>query len=312
MFVRKCFFQFCMIFILLSPLYGQSSDCEAEKKTLDEEKKEDKKEKKEETPPLIGYFSLPTSQQPSGLFGFGGNIIDEGVVQCYLYADEFVGKKNIGIDIFPSILFGVTNHFSILFSFPFTPLLRADGQESNGLEDFYIGLEYAFYTKSTSLYSDQATIVGNVILPTGSVKKNPFTGFGAPAFYLGGTYYHCLVDWFTFTSEGCILTTSNNRTKIGDQFLYQFGFGRIISTPPGWIYAFIVELDGLYKKKDRFNGDINSNSGGHVVFVTPVLWASCKEFLIQAGMSFPIHQNLFGKQNKFDYAITVNAAWSFY
>ena len=48
-------------------------------------------EKEEEAPPKIGNFKLPTSQQPAALFGFGGNIIDKGEIQTFLFADGFFG-----------------------------------------------------------------------------------------------------------------------------------------------------------------------------------------------------------------------------
>jgi len=154
--------------------------------------------------------------------------------------------------------------------------------------------------------------VTNITVPTGSVKKNPPTGFGSPSLFLGGTYYHVLVDWFVFTSQGAVLTCSDHGTKFGDQFLYQFGLGRNIPSPEGWIYAWMVEIDGQYNKKNRIDGVIDHDSGGNVIYATPSLWISSEEMLLQFGVSFPINQNLFGHQRKFDYALNFNFAWSFY
>lgn len=287
----------------------------AKKASLNEKESNEKSEKKfdiEEKPPLIGNFSLSTSQQPAALFGFGGNIIDRGEVQLYLFADDFEGRKRTIVDIIPSVLFGVTNNFSISFNFPFTPSFRDGHKRSSGLEDFFIQLEYAFYNKSTINYVDQATVVFNVTAPTGSIHKNPPTGFGAPSFFLGGTYYRTWVDWFAFTSHGALMTTSEHGTKLGDQFLYQLGFGRNFPSPCGWIYAWMIEVDGQYFKKNRIHGCIDSNSGGNLILVTPSIWVSTKEFLFQFGVSVPINQNLFGRQNKIGYALNLNCAWSFY
>lgn len=263
-------------------------------------------------PPKIGNFALPTSQQPAALFGFGGNIIDKEEVQLYFFADKLKGKQKIITDFIPSVLFGITDSWSIFFNFPFTPLMRDRDHKSSGLEDFFVQLEYAFYTKPTCTYIDQATVVANITVPTGSINKNPPTGFGAPTFFLGATYYHVMVDWFVFTSPGALITTSEHRTKIGDQFLYQFGFGRNIPSPEGWIYAWMLEIDGQYTKKNRIRGILDDNSGGNVIFATPSLWISSKEVLLQFGVSFPLQQNLFGNQHKLDYVINLNFAWSFY
>lgn len=269
-------------------------------------------ESKEPEPPKIHNFSLPTSQQPAALFGFGGNIIDQGEVQLYLFEDAFFGKRKTLVDIIPSVLFGITKDLSIFFNFPFTPLIKDGRYRSRGFEDFFVQLEYAFYNKSTSTYVDQATVLANITVPTGSSKKNPPTGFGAPSFFIGATYYRTWIDWIVFVAPGAVLTTSDHGTKFGDQFLYQFGLERYIPSPEGWIFAAMLEVDGQYNKKNRIRGVIDPNSGGNTIWVTPSLWVSTKEMLLQFGISVPINQNLFGKQRKFDYALNINFAWSFY
>jgi len=298
------------LLVLSSHLQGLTNECKNEQTS--NERKDENKNKEKEEPPSIGNFSLPASQQPYGLFAFGGNIIDKSEVQLFFFADDFEGKDKVIIDLIPSVLFGITEDCSIFFTFSFTPELRDGNQKSSGLEDFFTQLEYAFYNKKTSDYVDQATLVGNITIPTGSIRKNPPTGFGSPSFFLGWTYCRMMVNWFVFTSEGAILTTSDRRAKIGDQFLYQFGFGRNIPSPPGWIYAWMVEIDGQYNKKNRIHGNIDPNSGGNTIYATPSLWISSKDILLQFGVSFPINQNLFGKQNKFDYALNFNFGWSFY
>jgi len=297
--ISPTFLQFLILSsFFTSSLFGQVND--------------DENAKKQEEPPKIGNFALPTSQQPAALFGFGENIIDQGEIQVYFFADEFIGKNKIIMDLIPSVLFGITKEWSIFFNFPFTPILKEDGHRSNGLEDFFIQLEYAFYNKSTSTYVDQATVVGNITFPTGSIKKNPNTGFGSPTLFLGGTYNRTMVDWFLFTSPGAVLTTADAGTKFGDQFLYQFGFGRNFPSPEGLIYAWMVEIDGQYNKKNRVKRILDHNSGGNVIYATPSIWISSKEMLLQLGVSFPINQNLFGNQRKIGYAINFNFAWSFY
>jgi hypothetical protein len=283
--------------------------------TEDSKKSSDNKEPdspKEPEPPKIGNFALPASQQPAALFGFGGNIIDKDEIQFYFFGDDFIGKNKITVDLIPSILFGVTKDFSFFFNFPFTPEIKDGGHKSRGLEDFFIQLEYAFYNKSTLTYTDQATILTNITVPTGSIKKNPPTGFGSPSFFLGGTYYRTWVDWIVFVAPGAVLTTSDHGNKFGDQFLYQFGFGRNIPSPEGWIFAWMIEVDGQYNKKNRIHGAIDPNSGGNTIYVTPSLWISSKEIILQFGVSLPVNQNLFGHQRKFDYSYIFNFAWSFY
>jgi hypothetical protein len=156
------------------------------------------REKGKNEPPAIGNFALVASQQPYGLFAFGGNVIDRGEMQLFFFADYFKGKEKVIVDLIPSVLFGITDDCSIFFNFPFTPELKDGPHRSRGLEDFFIQVEYAFYNKKTASYVDQATVVGNITTPTGSVKRNPPTGFGSPSLFLGGTYCRMMVDWFVF------------------------------------------------------------------------------------------------------------------
>lgn len=271
-----------------------------------------KEEKPIEKPPEIGNFSLPSSQQPSVLVGFGGNIIDPSEIQINFFADGYFGRKKVETDIIPYVIWGISETWSVLFAFPYAPYFQENKNRSRGWRDCYIQLEYAFYTKSTKTYVDQATLVGNISAPTGSAEYNPHTGFGAPSIFIGGTYYRTTVDYFIFNAEGATLTGSNHGTKIGDQFYYQFGYGQIICTPPGWIYAWMIEVDGQYNKKDRIHGKIDKNSGGNTIFATPSLWISSKELSLQLGLSLPLYQNVFGKQKKFDWGFNFNFAWSFY
>lgn len=273
---------------------------------------EEDKESKKEEPPKIGNFSLPNSQQPSGLFAFGGNIIDKGETQLFFFADDFEGRNKRTIELIPNMVYGITDQWSILFAVPYTPLLQEGEDKSRGIQDPFVQLEYAFYNKSTKGYTDQATILGNVTFPTGSTHKNPPTGFGSPSFFLGATYYRMMVDWFMFTCQGITLTTAYHQTKFGNQFLYQFGIGRSFPSPKGWIYAWMVELDGQFNRRNRIDGVIDPNSGGNAIYVTPSLWISSKELLFQFGVSFPINQSYFGHQRKFDYVLNLNIAWSFY
>lgn len=269
-------------------------------------------QKKEEEPPKIGNFALPSSQQPNGLFAFGGNMLDKNEVQLFFFADEFLGNERIISDYIPSVLFGLTDELSLLVGFPFSPIMQDGCDRSSGLEDFFLQVEYAFYNKKTAFYIDQATVVANVAAPTGSIHKHPPIGFGSTNFFIGCTFSRLYVDWFFFLGEGAILATSTHGNKIGDQFLYQCGFGRNIPTTCGSIFAWMVEIDGQYAEKNRFHGKNDSDSGGSYLLVTPSVFLSTKEILVQFGVSVPIYQNLFGKQRKFDYALNFNFGWSFY
>lgn len=263
-----------------------------------EEKCKNNFDKSSEEPPKKGNFSLPVSQQPGPFISFGQNIIEKGQTQIFIFGDRFIGRKNYLTDIFPGILYGISDDWSIYFNAPFSPGNREEFYRSSGLEDIYLQLEYVFYSAQNSYSTDQATVVGSTIFPTGSAFRTPPTGFGSNSFFIGGTYNHTTVDWLTYTSHGVTLTTSNHQTKFGNQFYYQFGFGRNIATPQGWIFLGLIEINGLLAGKNKIKNSFDPNSGGNNIFLNPSIWISSEKMILQFGVGFPLVQALRGDQPK--------------
>jgi len=246
----------------------------------------------------IGNFSLSFSQQIGPLVSFGQNIVEKGQVVVYLAADAFIGNDLYSTDTIPSVVYGIREDLSLFLQVPVSPGNKQGKAHSAGFEDMALQLEYLFYNGVTSCSSLQGTLVANATLPTGSSTKNPSTGFGSTSFFLGSTLNYTTQQWFVFTSPGAILTTSSDGTQFGDAVLYQFGFARDFPSPPGWIFAWMVEFDGQYSRKDTIKGKTDPNSGGNVIYLTPSFWMSSKMFILQLGIGYPIVQHLFGNQSK--------------
>lgn len=282
----------CVFALLFFPVlfYGKTGDQEEEAKTVP-----------------LGNFALPVSQQSSPLVSFGENIINKGQVQLFLFADAYIGKDNYYTEGVPSLLYGLKDNFSIFLNVPFSPQNKYGRSHSSGMEDVFLQLEYAFYSQGTSIYQNQAIVVGNVTFPTGSASKKPPTGWGASTYFLGGTFNHMREHWFFFTSYGGVIATANHGKGFGNQVLYEAGFGRNFPSPKGWIFAWMTEFDGIYSG----HGKKIPNSGGNTIYITPSLWASSEHFLFQLGVEVPFIQNLFEHQLK-DYAvIDFNCAYTF-
>lgn len=260
----------------------------------------------------MGNLAFPSSQQPSPLVSFGQNIINRKQTEIQFAFSESKGKDQDFKTFNPQMIYAFTDSFS-LFMVTSQALHYKQGKyHSSGPEDTVIQLEYAFYTKAYRTYYDQATIVANVSLPTGSAKKKPATGIGSKSFFIGGTYSRMKIDWFYFISSGGILTTTHKGNQFGSQFLYQFGFGRRIANTSEWLLDWMLELDGTYSWKNKMHRMIDSNSGGNIIWLTPSVWISTKKsFFIQFGMGFPIYQYLFGYQKKSTSMLLLNSGWVF-
>lgn len=325
--------RFLIVFIVfLSPLSAKVLKLESEQKDCIEiqaeknakirnesEVVEENPEKKKEEPSgesekmlEIGNLAFPPSQQPSPLISLGQNIIDRKKPLAQAVVSQLKGEDRYSIYINPAILYPFTDDFSLFVVVPIGVRSRERKHRSSGTGDLTLQIEYAYYTKEYRTYYDQASIVGNVTLPTGSIKKSPSTGLGANSFFIGGTYSRMGMDWFGFISSGAIFMASSHRTQFGNQYLYQLGFGRRIFSTNEWLFDWMIEFDGTYCWKDKMHGKINSNSGGNVVYLTPSLWLSSKESLfIQFGLGCPILQYLCGHQKKDKYLLLFTSGWLF-
>lgn len=259
----------------------------------------------------IGNFALPLSQQPGPLIGFGENIIARNQIQVFLFGDDYIGQKKHFVDLIPGILYGITDSFSLFFNVPVAASYKQNQNHSSGFEDLFLQFEYAIYTKEASCFSDQATIVVNASFPTGSSSKTPSTGFGAVSYFIGATYNRTWVKWYCFTSYGAQLPMSHHGTQFGNQYLYQFGFGRNIANAGGWILAWMVEIDGTFSERSRIKGSLDPNSGGNVVYITPSFWASSEDWIIQLGLGYAVQQNLFGNQTDDEALVSFNFGRTF-
>ena len=172
--------------------------------------------------------------------------------------------------------------------------------------------EYGIYDCDTKDYVEEATLVGAMFMPTGSVQKNPPTGIGSATFFGGATYNRMYQNWYGYTSHGYEVTTTREGLKPGNTFTYQAGVGRhICSCPEEWIFAALLEVDGHYAGKDKNHGRSDPDSGGNVLLLIPSLWFSTQKITLQFGIGFPLTQHLNGGQRKNNYVIASNFGWTF-
>ncbi len=266
----------------------------------------------EDALPMKGNFALLGSQQLGPFFGFGQNIIDKGLVQFFMFSDGHVGPKQRSVGLFPTLVFGITDSFSAYFEAPINVRNKDKNEHSSGIGDAHLQFEYGIYDCDTKDYVEEATLVGAMFMPTGSVQKNPPTGIGSATFFGGATYNRMYQNWYGYTSHGYEVTTTREGLKPGNTFTYQAGVGlHICSCPEEWIFAALLEVDGHYAGKDKNHGRSDPDSGGNVLLLIPSLWFSTQKITLQFGIGFPLTQHLNGGQRKNNYVIASNFGWTF-
>jgi len=259
----------------------------------------------------IGNFSLPTSQQPGPLFGFGQNIVDKGDLQLFLNLLQIGGSHRNLTQILPSILYGIRDNLSVFVTIPFTPTSKNGCGDARGMNDITVQFEYAYFNNKKATSITQSTFIASIGIPTGSEKKIPDTGFGAPSLFLGATFSHTEQYWYGWIQGGTTLTTQRHERKSGNQFFYQTGIENCFATRPGWIFAWELELLGFFEQKDKLCGVKNENSGGNTLWMGPSLWISSEKLIFEIGITGPIAQHLYGNQFKNKYYFTANMGYKF-
>lgn len=258
-----------------------------------------------------GNFLLPLSQQPSPLFSLGQNVVEKGDCMAFLAVFPFFGPKKHTIGAVPYLLYGINDSCSIGLGIPFA-FVKDDCFKASGLGDIFAQIEYAFYETRTPRSTYQATVLTALYLPTGSTKSGtPALGAGSTSFLFGGTFSYYSSDWLWFLSAGGNLETKGRRIRAGSSFLYQGGFGKNITTHKGWIFTWMIELDGIYTTRDQFCSVTVRNSGGNVLFLSPSFWASSERFIAQAGISLLPVQHLFGCQTRNEIGALISLGWKF-
>lgn len=290
----------------------------------------------------VGNFLLPTSQQPSPLLSLGQNIVGKGDTMLFVGVNPLCGPKIYTISLVPYFLYGITDKCSVVVGLPFS-FLKNNKSKSAGLADIYAQIEYAYYEYTQPTYTYQATCLAALLLPTGSTRSSttksaapaapaaaatftaapigvgaaiaasiPALGTGATGFLFGGTVSYYSIDWLWFVSAGGTIATKGRTLRAGSNFLYQGGFGKNITTHNGWIFTWIIELNGAYTTRQQVCCVTQRNSGGNVLYLTPSLWASSERFIAQAGVTLLPAQHLFGGcQTKYEIGGMISLEWKF-
>ncbi|WP_419418582.1 hypothetical protein ACNVED_08435 [Legionella sp. D16C41] len=223
-------------------------------------------------PPEVGNFSLSTSQQPGPFLSFGQTLIEKNQVQLYLGAGYLKVQSDNFLTLTPSAVYGLSDKAALLLSVPVALDYEVSKAHSHGLGDIYLQGEYGIYDFSNSKYTEGMTIVGGLTAPTGSFYKSPPTGLGTTSFFLGTTYNRMSVEWLAFASTGVVMITNHDDIKLGNQYLYQLGLGHNIKSEPGkYIFSSLIELNGIYARKNKIFGEFDPDSGGNLIYIIPSL-----------------------------------------
>jgi hypothetical protein len=275
-----------------------------------------------DAPPNIGNFALPPPQQPGPLFSFGQTLVGKNILQLNYntYIDYPRSGGGGGHDA--AFIFGFTDSTSVYFDYRIEADYTTRRTHLTNVSDAILQLEHAFYSAGNATYQDQATVVGLITLPlhgstdvTVRTSKDRLTqltaGYGAPAYFLGTTFNRTGVNWLGFVSPGFLLTPTSDHIKLGSQAFYEAGIGHnLYSVTNKFILFGLLEFEGQYTEKDNVYGINVPDTGGSIFSLAPSLWLSTRHLILQAGVSFPVVQQLNGNQSALNYSFTGSVSWT--
>lgn len=271
-----------------------------------------------------GNLALRTAQQPAPLYSFGHFLVDKGNIQGFLAPNWLFGPQKYVFSLTPQLKYGFTNNSALLVGLPAALKAKDTTTSMSGLGDLFWLLESAFHTKDTLNYIDAITLlVGStfptgkpnkspVISPTGSPNRNPGLGFGAPSMFFGLTAHRRSIDWYYWLNTGATYIAPYQGTRTGSNFIYQVGVGRkIYAVSQKMIVTGMLEFLGLYTENDTLCKAKDPASGSNIISIAPVFWFSTMHFLLKAGVSIPVIQQVNNKADKNIYTATIVAGFTF-
>jgi hypothetical protein len=220
--------------------------------------------------------------------------------------------------------------------------------DSTGFGDVTALAQWRFLNNAVS--QTQAAILFGVKAPTGTTNlydqlgelfETEFQpGSGSWDWLLGAAFSQRFGNW-SFDANVLYIGAGDGaqQTNLGNRFLYNtalsyrlFGAtndarsarahaGHVHKSPvlkapaepprPTWALDAILEVNGEWHSKQKTAGEIDDNSGGNTVYLSPGLRASYDRFSSFISVGVPVVNNLNGLQSKPDYRVVSGMSFAF-
>jgi len=255
---------------------------------------------------------------PNPLFSIGHNIQKRhhGLVRSFL----FIERRNQGhssVITHNGAYYGFTDRFTANIRIPIVKEQKSPPLQSCGIGNIHLQGEYAFYNHFDGNSLSQATVVGTIRFPTSNARTKEIDTINAWSFLVGITTSNWSDIWHLYSDFGLDITTTHHHYKLGNQFTYNLGMGRIIKSKGlkegGFLLLeLLADINGLYKRPDVINGKPNLLLGSMVTYLGPTFRFSMPSFVFLGGLQYPIAQVYRNpKAIRTHYKLGLGAAWLF-
>ena len=197
-------------------------------------------------------------------------------------------------------------------SFPRGAAERPSGGDG-GLGDALFLAKWRFYKRDQPLGTFQLATELGVKAPTGADDlEDPWGRLLPPELQRGSGSWDPMADLimtyvpaagrgrWTFSGDiGVRLTTEANAVEVGNQVSYD-GMVKYRVHPvrhPGRDTFLLLEINGRWQDRARLSGRVASDSGGHVMYLSPgVQFLLRRNLILEGGVQVPVMNDLNGTQ----------------
>lgn len=263
----------------------------------------------------------------------GGYVLREQFVFMKNADDPTPAGRDMAVTALLSVLgYGVTRDFALFGMWPYAdkrltkPMGGQDMTRSKaGFGDLTLLGRYTTYTNDAPGRTLRIAPFLGMKAPTGGDDARDGGGRLPPPLQPGSGSWDVL--------GGALLTYQTLEFQIDTQLRYQasreaggFHAGNVAEFDaslqyrlwprnlpagvPAFLYG-VLEANLLHVTKDRIGGSANPDSGGTTVFFTPGLQYVTRDWLVEAGVQIPVHQDLSGTALKNDYVFTTGLRLNF-
>ena len=258
-------------------------------------------------------MTTQTASAHDPIFGIGPHVLFKEGVEAAINLDADKAGSQNGQSASLELRYGITGDWAVGAELPYKFL--DDGNDSNdGVGNFSAFTKYRFWREDSLGLQESAAVLLKVVSDSGSKSGTPSIGSGATDTIVGLTYGSEGRKWYKWASARYRFNGRNDAgVERGDKILIDF-VGGIRPNLTGYLETDIVwllELNGEFGKRARFNGSELANTGGTEWFVSPGIFWTQRNFAIKAGVQIPVYSNLNGNQNESDYRAKMTFEWHF-
>ncbi len=245
------------------------------------------------------------------IFGLGPHVLYKGGVEIAVEtATEKAGDENEQ-ELALELTYGLTGDWAAGVDLPY--VRKDDGtQTRSGAGDLALFTKYRFWRRDSLGLQESMAVALKVITDTADTSGTPPLGKGTTDGILGLAYgYESRKQYRWASIRYRVNGTNPAGVERGDKLLVDFVAG-IRPNPRGYLEpdtVWLLELNGEYGQKARFNGMDLADTGGSEWFLSPGLFWTLRNFAVKAGVQIPVYSDLTGNQAKSDYRARLTLEW---